>query len=128
VSAWWPAQVVGAIAPTAAFVLVLATSQTAADTDWLTHAGSAVLAIACVLQIVVVRDITARQERWQQLTPAPTAPVFATQQQSGSGGPGWYPDPLSRFQHRYWDGAIWTEWVSTAGQLAIDTEPVPGYD
>jgi hypothetical protein len=49
-------------------------------------------------------------------------------QQLGSGGPGWYPDPLQRFQHRYWDGTIWTEWVSTAGQLAIDTEPVPGYD
>ena len=50
------------------------------------------------------------------------------QQGIGSGGPGWYPDPLDRFEHRYWDGTIWTEWVSTDGQLAIDTEPVPGYD
>ena len=50
------------------------------------------------------------------------------EQGSASGGPGWYPDPLARFEHRYWDGQIWTEWVSTKGQLAIDTEPVPGYD
>jgi hypothetical protein len=129
VSAWWVAQLAGTFAPAATVVLVLATAKTAADTDWLTHAGSAVLAIACVLAIVVVRDITARQERMQALTPAPTSPArAAVGQQSGSGGPGWYPDPLRRFEHRYWDGAIWTEWVSTAGQLAIDTEPVPGYD
>jgi hypothetical protein len=128
VAAWWPAQVVGSLAPAVTVGLVLATSRTAADTDWLTHAGSAVLAIACVLEIVVVRDITARQERLQALTPAPTEPVFVMHQQLGTGGPGWYPDPLQRFEHRYWDGEIWTEWVSTAGQLAIDTEPVPGYD
>ena len=30
--------------------------------------------------------------------------------------------------YRYWDGAIWTEWVSNGGQLAIDTVPIPGYD
>jgi Domain of unknown function (DUF4328)/Protein of unknown function (DUF2510) len=128
VSAWWVAQVVGTLAPAVVIFLVLATPRTAAETDWLTDAGSIVLAIACVLWIVVLRDITARQERWQQATPAPTAPTFAVQQQWGSGGPGWYPDPLHRFEHRYWDGAIWTEWVSTDGQLAIDTEPVPGYD
>ena len=128
VSAWWVAQVVGTLAPAAVVYLVLATPRRAADTDWLTHAGAAVLAIACVLGIVVVRDITARQERWQAATPAPVTSTYAVQQQYGSGGPGWYPDPLARFEHRYWDGAIWTEWVSTDGQLAIDTEPVPGYD
>src|SRR4051812_4193806 len=31
------------------------------------------------------------------------------------GGPGWYPDPLGRFEHRYWDGARWTEHVSRHG-------------
>ncbi|HWL34970.1 MAG TPA: phospholipid scramblase-related protein [Frankiaceae bacterium] len=29
---------------------------------------------------------------------------------------GWYPDPTSQFEQRYWDGAQWTEHVSTAGQ------------
>jgi hypothetical protein len=128
VTAWWTAYVVGTVAPVVAISLVLATTSTAADTDWLTDAGSIVLAIACVLGIIVLREISARQYRWQDLTPAPTKPSFAIEQSFGSGGPGWYPDPLARFEHRYWDGQIWTEWVSTQGQLAIDTEPVPGYD
>ena len=128
VVAWWLALVVGTVTPLVVFVLVLTTSQDAADTDWLTHAGAAALAIGCVLGIVVVRDITARQERWQQRTPAPTTPVGVVHQQLGTGGPGWYADPLQRFEHRYWDGAIWTEWVSNGGQLAIDTVPIPGYD
>ncbi|GIL33982.1 scramblase [Phycicoccus sp. DTK01] len=33
--------------------------------------------------------------------------------------PGWYPDPLRRFELRYWDGA-WTEHVSTRGARAVD--------
>ena len=128
VTAWWTAYIVGTVASPLAIVLVLATNRTAADTDWLTDAGSIVLAIACGLGIVVLREISSRQHRWQEVTPAPTQPSFVVEQGIGSGGPGWYPDPLVRFEHRYWDGQIWTEWVSTKGQLAIDTEPVPGYD
>jgi hypothetical protein len=131
VSAWWVALVVGTAVPAVVTALVLATPRTAADTDWLTHAGSAVLAIGCVLGIFVVRDVTARQEQMQERSPAPTTMTTRVVRQDtgyGNGGPGWYPDPLGRFEHRYWDGAIWTEWVSTDGQLAIDTEPVPGYD
>ena len=30
--------------------------------------------------------------------------------------PGWYPDPTSRFEQRYWDGAQWTEHVVSGGQ------------
>jgi hypothetical protein len=37
-------------------------------------------------------------------------------------GPGWYADPSGHFDHRYWDGASWTEHVSTAGQPS--TAPV----
>jgi uncharacterized protein YxjI len=29
---------------------------------------------------------------------------------------GWYPDPTAQFEQRYWDGAQWTEHVSSAGQ------------
>lgn len=40
----------------------------------------------------------------------------------------WYPDPLGRHELRYWDGARWTEHVSTAGEAGIDhldgTQPV----
>ncbi|MGD9701928.1 MAG: phospholipid scramblase-related protein [Acidimicrobiia bacterium] len=32
----------------------------------------------------------------------------------------WYPDPMGRHELRYWDGARWTEHVSTSGQTAID--------
>lgn len=37
---------------------------------------------------------------------------------------GWYPDPLGRFDHRYWDGTAWTEHVSRDGRQEID--PVDG--
>lgn len=39
---------------------------------------------------------------------------------------GWYADPLARFDHRYWDGAAWTEHVSRAGQPQRD--PLDGWD
>lgn len=37
---------------------------------------------------------------------------------------GWYADPTSRFEHRYWDGATWTEHVSRNGQAT--TDPLDG--
>jgi hypothetical protein len=36
----------------------------------------------------------------------------------------WYPDPLGRFQFRYWDGAGWSQHVSTDGRAQAD--PLPG--
>ena len=32
----------------------------------------------------------------------------------------WYPDPMGRFEQRYWDGSVWTEHVSTGGQQQLD--------
>jgi uncharacterized protein YxjI len=32
----------------------------------------------------------------------------------------WYPDPMGRYQVRYWDGTNWTEHVSTNGVTALD--------
>lgn len=32
----------------------------------------------------------------------------------------WYPDPLQRYEHRYWDGQRWTEHVATGGQVSSD--------
>ena len=34
--------------------------------------------------------------------------------------PGWFADPLSRFQYRYWDGQRWTEQVSQNGVVYSD--------
>lgn len=40
---------------------------------------------------------------------------------------GWYPDPMRKFQHRYWDGSRWTEHASTGGEMSIDPLPsAPG--
>ena len=33
---------------------------------------------------------------------------------------GWFPDPLERYDHRYFNGAAWTSDVSTGGQRYVD--------
>jgi len=35
-------------------------------------------------------------------------------------GAGWHQDPFGKYQYRYSDGAVWTEWVSTNGVLSKD--------
>jgi len=47
---------------------------------------------------------------------------------------GWYTDPSSRFTYRYWNGAQWTDQVSSEGKTATDAvdasfanvSPAPG--
>lgn len=34
--------------------------------------------------------------------------------------PGWYPDPTGRHDHRWYDGARWTDHVGDAGRASID--------
>jgi hypothetical protein len=36
----------------------------------------------------------------------------------------WYPDPVGRHEHRYWDGQNWTDQVSDGGVEGMD--PLPG--
>lgn len=36
--------------------------------------------------------------------------------------PMWAPDPLGRFELRYWDGQRWTEHVSSSGQHQLDSD------
>lgn len=38
----------------------------------------------------------------------------------GESPAGWHPDPMSRYEFRYWDGTCWTEHVSRGGQTAVD--------
>jgi hypothetical protein len=59
--------------------------------------------------------------------PAATEPVAtvaataAAEPAAAGGAPaGWYADPSSRFELRYWDGGQWTEHVSRAGQQYTD--------
>lgn len=49
---------------------------------------------------------------------APSAPV------SSGPAPGWYPDPATRHQARFWDGERWTERVADHGVEGVD--PLPG--
>ncbi len=39
--------------------------------------------------------------------------------------PGWYSDALGRHELRYWDGAHWTEHVSSHGRQSLDPADVP---
>jgi hypothetical protein len=40
-----------------------------------------------------------------------------------SPAPGWHPDPTSRHQYRYWDGARWTDDVADGGVASTDALP-----
>lgn len=44
----------------------------------------------------------------------------------------WYPDPMGRHEHRYYDGSAWTDHVSSHGRQAVDpvhgAAPVPRRD
>lgn len=44
--------------------------------------------------------------------PPPTSP--------GATPPGWHPDPLDRYDHRWFDGTEWTDRVSLDGQPTVD--------
>ena len=49
---------------------------------------------------------------------------------SGSGTPGWYPDPEARHESRYWDGSTWTAHVADNGVASNELPPpiVPASD
>ncbi len=55
-------------------------------------------------------------------TPAETATATTGSAASDAGAApaGWYADPSSRFELRYWDGSQWTEHVSRGGQQHTD--------
>lgn len=65
---------------------------------------------------------------------SPTAPSSASSAQTASAAsttsassaasaqvaPAWYADPTGRYEQRYWDGARWTDHVSTGGTPTVD--------
>jgi hypothetical protein len=95
-----------------------------ATTRTLLTLGGVVGAVGTGLAILVVRDVTARQEAVQERDPAPLERPVARQYVAPAvvDGPGWYADPSGRYDHRYWDGDAWTEHVSRGG--VASTAPV----
>lgn len=54
------------------------------------------------------------------------SPVVSDPSSSPSG---WFPDPLERYEHRYFNGESWTSDVSTGGQRSVDPQGAhPGPD
>jgi hypothetical protein len=55
------------------------------------------------------------------VTNAATAPGQVTNTSTSPAVPaGWYADPSSRFELRYWNGTEWTEHVARSGQQFTD--------
>jgi hypothetical protein len=63
---------------------------------------------AAVADVAVQTETAAATEVVAEAAAASAAPA------------GWYADPSSRFELRYWDGSQWTEHVSRAGQQYTD--------
>ncbi|HEX3426716.1 MAG TPA: DUF2510 domain-containing protein [Acidimicrobiales bacterium] len=58
---------------------------------------------------------------WATTQDAPTRPTTPAP-------PGWYPDPWSHGQHRYWNGSSWTSGSFPHGPGTLVTEPAPPGD
>lgn len=52
--------------------------------------------------------------------PVTAAPATAAAAAADEGGAGWHADPTGRHEHRYWDGATWSDQVSDAGTVTTD--------
>jgi uncharacterized protein YxjI len=46
---------------------------------------------------------------------------------SGSHGPNWYPDPMGKHEYRWFDGATWTDQVSSHGKQSVDPITAPAH-
>jgi hypothetical protein len=121
---FWTLHVIGSVATFGAPVLAVTGAIGESATRALLISGGVIAAAGSVLNIVVVREITARQEALQARDPAPTErPVVRTfTAPTTVDGPGWYADPGGHYDHRYWDGWAWTEHVSRGG--VAETAPV----
>jgi len=64
----------------------------------------------------------ARQPSPQTTNQAPQ--VTPAWQATTNPAAGWYPDPCTRHEFRYFDGNAWTQHVSDAGQASVDTGPI----
>ena len=124
VAGWWVVYVGAQVLTALAIGLAVTGTTDLAESDVLLAMAHLVGTVAPLLTLVVVRQITERQEHQQAVDPAATERPVPRQYHAPTtaDGPGWYDDPAGQYDHRYWDGAAWTEHVSRAGQAS--TAPV----
>ena len=90
------------------------------------HTGEVVVIVigSVILAATVVAFVIALRRRGEPepavVTGAGPATVPAVAAPAAPPPPAWHPDPLGRFEQRYWDGTRWTEHVSTGGTQAAD--------
>lgn len=110
-------------------VAYLSRPATGASSGTATTATAATAAVAATAAATPVVDAPApapapapAAEPMAAAAPAPaSAPAPAPAPAPADAVPaGWYPDPSSRFELRYWDGTRWTEHVSRGGQQSTD--------
>lgn len=76
-----------------------------------------ILLIIVAAIVSFVRYVMARPGQTKTGT-TDTGPI----RQGATSPPGWFPDPKSRHEFRYWDGSQWTATVSDKG--AQSTDPI----
>ena len=102
-------------------VAYLSRPASGAPSDAAATATAATAAVAATAAATPVVDAPAPAP-----APAPAAEPMAAAAPAPAPAPadavpaGWYPDPSSRFELRYWDGTRWTEHVSRGGQQSTD--------
>jgi hypothetical protein len=69
------------------------------------------------LAIGIVTAVRRRRARRAQLTPQEGWPLTFARAAAVAG---WYPDPAGRHEHRFWDGARWTDNVVDHGVRGVD--------
>jgi hypothetical protein len=77
-----------------------------ADSRGLNFGGYFVIGFLLPLIGIIVAAVAAPPGRLSRLTPA--------------AGEGWWPDPMGRFEHRYFNGKTWTRFVGRDGQQFED--------
>ncbi len=94
-----------------------ASEASTAITDSVVETGDVPASTADTANAVTAADAAASAS--SEATAADTG-AAAEAAAAGAAPAGWYADPSSRFELRYWDGTQWTEHVSRAGQQYTD--------
>ncbi len=82
-------------------------------------AGQVLMVLAAALGAATVVRLSSRQEAAATAL-GPALPGSVPRGFGRSSPAAWHPDPLGRFDLRWWDGRLWTEHVTEGGRPAVD--------